>query len=508
MPDLLRAEGIGKRYGGVCALRNASLALAAGEAHALVGENGAGKSTLAKVIAGSVRPDAGRILIDGEPASIRNPLDAQRLGIGIIYQELDLFPHLSIGENIVVGNLSFPETALVDFRKVDDFCRPFLERVGLRRRPRELLSRLSIGQAQLVALARALSMRARVILMDEPTSSLGEDAAGRLFRTIRELTQSGVAIVYVSHKMDEIFRVCGRATVLRDGGNVGTLEVPKSTPDALVRMMVGQVGNLRADWQSARAAVANRRADCQSAPLLSVSGLTTRKLHNVSFDLRSGEVLGIAGLVGAGRSELGAALFGLARVRAGEIRLRGVPIEPKSPAAAMRHGIGLLPEDRKLQGLMMDMSVLENGALAACRGMRRFGFLSAERERRALDPLYRQLGLKCASFSAPAGSLSGGNQQKALLARWLLADPGVLFLDDPARGIDVGAKQDIYRIIGALAAAGKGVILASSELPELLRCSSRILVLADGRVTAAYDAAEATPERIMAAATGAAEARP
>jgi ABC-type sugar transport system ATPase subunit len=505
MSDLLRAEGIGKRYGGVHALRNASLALAAGEAHALVGENGAGKSTLAKIVAGSVRPDAGRILIDGKLASIRNPLEAQRFGIGIIYQELDLFPNLTIGENIVVGNLNFPEAAWVDFRKVDAFCRPFLDRVGLRRGAREMVSELPIGQAQLVALARALSMRARVILMDEPTSSLGEDAAERLFQVIRELKQSGVSIVYVSHKMNEIFRVCDRATVLRDGETVGTLDVPNATPDALIRMMVGGAG---LQGPGTRGQGPGKERDFiprppKPAPLLSVSGLSTRKLRDVSFELRAGEVLGIAGLVGAGRSELGAALFGLGRVRAGEIRLRGLPIQPRSPAAAMRQGIGLLPEDRKLQGLMMDMSVLENGALASVRGMRRLGFLSAERERRALLPLFRQLALKCASFSAPVGSLSGGNQQKALLARWLLVNPDVLFLDDPARGIDVGAKQDIYRIIAELAAAGKGVMLASSELPELLRCSDRILVLADGRVAATYTAAEATPERIMAAATGA-----
>jgi len=499
MPELLRAEGISKRYGGVHALKNASLALHAGEAHALVGENGAGKSTLAKILAGAVRADAGSILIDGKPASIRNPVDAQRLGIGIIYQELDLFPHLTIGENIVVGNLNFPEGAWVDFRKVDAFCRPFLDRVGLRRDSRQMVAELPIGQAQLVALARALSMRARVILMDEPTSSLAEDAAERLFQTIRELKQSGVSIVYVSHKMDEIFRVCDRATVLRDGETVDTLELPKTTPGALVRMMVsgldvGQVGNLRGGWQPPRGPIANRPAGFQPAPLLSVTNLTTRKLRGVSFDLRAGQVLGIAGLVGAGRSELGAALFGLDRVHAGAIRLRGIPVRLRSPAAAIRHGIGLVPEDRKRQGLMMDMSVLENGAMAS---------RSVERERRALEPLFRQLSLHCPSYSAPVGWLSGGNQQKTLLARWLLVNPDILFMDDPARGIDVGAKQDIYRIVAELAAAGKGVLLASSELPELLRCCHRILVLADGRVAATYTAAEATPERIMAAATGA-----
>jgi len=499
MPDLLRAEGIGKRYGGVTALRGASFALAACETHALVGENGAGKSTLAKILAGSVRPDAGRVLVDEKAVPIRNPLDAQRLGIGIIYQELDLFPDLTIGENIVIGNLKFPESWLVDFRRVEAFCRPFLAQAGLERGPRELVAALPIGQAQLVAVARALSMRARVILMDEPTSSLGEDAAERLFQTIANLKRDGVSIVYVSHKMDEIFRVCDRATVLRDGETVGVIELRGATPQALVRMMVGR--ELAPNWK--------RQAETpapQAPPLLSVTGLTTRKLRHVSFDLRPGEVLGLAGLVGAGRSELGAALFGLDRILGGEIRLRGAPVTPRSPAAAMRLGIGLLPEDRKLQGLMPQMSALENSILAEGGGLRRFGLLSAARERAAVEPLYGRLGLRLGSWSAPVAALSGGNQQKALLARWLLADPDVLFLDDPARGIDVGAKQDIYRIVAELAAAGKGVILASSELPELLRCADRILVLAGGRVAASFPAAQATQERIMAAATGGREA--
>jgi ABC-type sugar transport system ATPase subunit len=492
MPDLLRAEGIEKRYGGVTALRGAGFALAAGEAHALVGENGAGKSTLAKILAGSVRADAGRILIDENAAHIHNPLDAQRLGIGIIYQELDLFPNLTIGENIVIGNLKFPESWLVDFRHVDAFCRPFLAQAGLDCGPRELVAALPIGQAQLVAVARALSMSARVILMDEPTSSLGEDAAARLFQTIASLKRDGVSIVYVSHKMDEIFRVCDRATVLRDGQTVGVIELRGATPQALVRMMVGR--ELAATWQAEAPAP-------QGQPLLCVTGLTTRKLRDVSFDLRPGEVLGLAGLVGAGRSELGAALFGLDPILGGEIRLRGAPVTPHSPAAAMRLGIGLLPEDRKLQGLMPQMSALENSILTEGGGLRRFGLLSAARERAAVEPLYRRLGLRLGSWSAPVNALSGGSQQKALLARWLLADPDVLFLDDPARGIDVGAKQDIYRIVAELAAAGKGVILVSSELPELLRCADRILVLAEGRVAASFPAAQATQERIMAAAT-------
>ena len=307
--------------------------------------------------------------------------------------------------------------------------------------------------------------------------------------------------MYVSHKMDEIFRVADRATVLRDGETVGTVETRGSAPDALIRMMVGRDGD-RGAGSGSRARQPNR-----SAPLLSVSGLTTRKLRNVSFEFRRGEVLGVAGLVGAGRSELGAALFGLDRASAGEMLLRGEPYRPRSPSAAIRRGLGLLPEDRKLQGLMMDLSVLENTVIAAGRGTRRFGFISTQRERAATAPLYECLALKSASWSAPAATLSGGNQQKALVARWLLADPEVLFLDDPARGIDIGAKQDIYRIIADLAEAGKGVILASSELPELLRCADRILVLANGRVAAEFAAHDATEEAIMAAATGYAETR-
>jgi ribose transport system ATP-binding protein len=496
MPELLRAEGISKHYGGVFALKDVNFSVNAGEVHALMGENGAGKSTLSKILAGAVRPDAGRIEVAGQLAAIRNPLDAQALGIGIIYQELDLFPHLGVAENIVIGNLNFDGGRFVNFRKIDAFCRPYLERAGFRGNPRATASSLPIGQLQLIALARALSMRARVILMDEPTSSLTEDAAHRLFEVIASLKQTGVSIVYVSHKMDEIFQICDRATVLRDGETIGVEEIRNTTPRALIRMMVGR------DLQE--------RGRTNRSPnigvLLSASNLTTRKLRGVSFELRRGEVLGIAGLVGAGRSELGAALFGIDRVHAGEIRLRGNPIRPRSPAAAIAGGIGLLPEDRKLQGLMMQMSVLENGSMAVLGKMQRLGILRPGREASALEPLYQELALKCPSWSARINTLSGGNQQKALLARWLLVDPDVLFLDEPARGIDVGAKEDIYRIIDRLAGMGKGLILVSSELPELLRCSDRILVLHEGRVTAAFETRDATQEKIMAAATNAAPA--
>ncbi len=490
MPPFLEAGKISKHYGGVYALREASFELRAGEVHALMGENGAGKSTMSKILAGSVRPDNGEIRIEGRPAAIASPRDAQRAGIGMIYQELDLFPDLSIGENMVIGNLHFSERWFVHFRRVEAFCRPFLEQVGLDRPARTLVSALSIGQMQLVAIARALSMNARIILMDEPTSALFDDAAEKLFRLIAELKARGVAIVYVSHKMDEIFRICNRITVLRDGQTVGTRVTAETSSAEIIRMMVGR-----------ELSVAERAVREPGDVLLSVTGLTTRKLRDVSFELRRGEVLGVAGLVGSGRSELGAALFGIDRVTAGEIRLRGERIVPGSPRHAMRASIGLLPEDRKQEGLMMQMSVLENSTMAALPRLQTAGFIRRAEERRAGAETSRQLALRCSSEDAPVSTLSGGNQQKALLARWLLWDPDLLFLDDPARGIDVGAKQDIYRAIDALAARGKGIILVSSELPELLRCSDRILVLNEGRAMAMFDAATASQETIMAAAT-------
>ena len=502
---MLRVEGVRKHYDGVQALRGAGFSLAAGEVHALMGENGAGKSTLAKIVAGSVRADAGQIFLDERPVEIRNVLEAQRLGIGIIYQELDLFPHLSIAENIAIGRA-------VKFRELNRFAQPFLDRVGIGHSPRTMLGSLRTGEMQLVAIARALASHARVLLMDEPTSSLFDDAVERLFRLIADLKRQGVAMVYVSHRMDEIFRVCDRVTVLRDGATVATRAIAETTPDELIRMMVGR------DLESI-----SRREPVSGPVLLSVKNLSTKKLQNISFELRQGEVLGIAGLVGAGRSEIGAALFGLDERVSGSVCLRGREIHPRSPAEAMRLGIALVPEDRKREGLMMQMSVAENALLGGGANFsfeRRLQPASGHRlkpmlqgkaratwiidraaESRALEPGFRSLGLKTASNEARVSTLSGGNQQKVLLARCLLASPDVLFLDDPTRGVDVGAKQEIYAIIEKLKAEGKGILLVSSELPELLRCSDRILVMREGRATATFDSKDATEERIMKSAT-------
>jgi ribose transport system ATP-binding protein len=511
LPEHLQVVGVTKRYGGVHALRDATFTLRSGEIHALMGENGAGKSTLARIIAGSTPADSGAISLNGAPVHIASPLDAQRLGIGIVHQELDLFPNLSVAENIVIGNLHFPECRWVRPARMRQFCRPFLDQVGLLADPSAPAAALSIGQRQLLVIARALSMDAHILLLDEPTSSLFDDAAERLFALIAALKLRGVSIVYVSHKMDEIFRLCDRATVMRDGATIATVDVASTTRDELIRLMVGR-DLLPAQPSAPRSAPAPLLTEdapllSGDAPLLSATNLTTTKLKRVSFDLHRGEVLGVAGLVGSGRSSLGAALFGLSPITAGTVRLQvsqALPYFPRSPRQAIAAGIALLPEDRRIQGLMMRMSVLENATLAILPRLSRFGWIR-RREHLALAPVFRRLVLQCPSLAAPVSQLSGGNQQKVLLARWLLSNPAILFLDDPTRGIDIGAKQDIYRLIEELAAAGAGVILVSSELPELLRCCHRIMVLHEGRVAAEYPAVEATQEKIMRAATNAAQ---
>lgn len=483
MNEVLRVERISKHFDGTQALADVSLTVEAGEAHALVGENGAGKSTLAKVMAGVIAPDSGEIFVDGQRLGFRNPLDAQRHGIGIIFQELDLFPNLSIAENIVTGNVQAERGILVDRDALDQFAVPLLERVGLKGSARRLVRDLSLAEMQLVAIARALGLRARILIMDEPTSSLSEDGAATLFELIRTLKQNGVSIIYVSHKMDEIFRISDRISVLRDGRFIGTRTAAASSVGEIIRDMVGR--ELR---ESERPA-----APEDSAILLRVRSLSTAKLHIISFDLHAGEVLGVAGLVGSGRSSLGAALFGLDPILDGSIEFRGEPFAPRSPADALKQGFGLVPEDRKLEGLMMQMSVIENSTFI--RSIPRAG------ERRETARVHARLRLKAASGDAPVNTLSGGSQQKVLLSRLLLADPAVLFLDDPARGIDIGAKQDIYEVLDQLSAEGRGIILVSSELPELLRCSDRVLVLRDGQITGILARSEATQERILSLAT-------
>jgi ribose transport system ATP-binding protein len=491
MPPLLSAHEITKHFGTATALNAVRFELNSGEIHALVGENGAGKSTLARILSGSISADSGQISLDGQNVSLGHPLYAQRLGIGIIHQELDLFPHLTVGENLIIGNLQFAEGPWVSLRAIEEFCRPFLAQVGLHVGTQRWVASLPIAEQQLVAIARAISMNCRILLMDEPTSALSADAAERLFEVMVRLKSQDVSIVYVSHKMEEIFRLCDRLTVLRDGQTVGTLETAATDSAEVIRMMVGR----SVEITRSRTAVASRSV------VLSVEHLTTHKLRDVSFELHRGEVLGVAGLLGAGRSELGASLFGLDPILKGTVHLNGERFLPKRPALAIREGMGLVPEDRRLQGLMLQMSVRENSTLSILSRLSRLGVLRSAAEKDLFDPIAKRLRLKCGSPAVPVSTLSGGNQQKVLLARWVFADPDVLFLDDPARGVDVAAKEDIYTLIHELAQNGKGIILASSELTELLRCADRILVLHDGRVSGIFPAHAVTQESIMTAAT-------
>jgi ABC-type sugar transport system ATPase subunit len=493
---LFSARKINKHFDGTQALRDVDFAVEAGTVHALVGENGAGKSTLSKIVAGVMQPDSGEFLWNGKRVAVRNPVAAQRLGIGTIFQELDVFPHLSVADNLALGTLNGERSSWLDRRTTVDFAAPLMREVGLRVDPGRLVADLSIAQMQLVLIARALGMNARLLIMDEPTSTLSEDYAERLFGLIDRLKQRGVAIIYVSHKMTEIFRLSDCITVLRDGAHIETVQTQETDIGHIVAMMIGRT--LDANTNTIAAA---ERAPQDRKVVLRARKLSSRKLLNLSFDLHEGEVLGVAGLVGSGRSSLGAALFGLDSSVSGEIELRGQPYQPASPRNAIRRGIGLLPEDRKTMGLMMQMSVEENTTISILDRLQSFGFLRTTEARDKAAAMHRTLRLKTLRTDTGISTLSGGNQQKVLLARWLLVNPGVMILDDPTRGVDVGAKFDIYRIIRSLSDAGKGVILLSSELPELLRCCDRIMVLCDGQQAGILSRREATQENIMALAT-------
>jgi ABC-type sugar transport system ATPase subunit len=488
MPPVLEARNLSKRFQGTQALRNVNLSLDKGEVHALLGENGAGKSTLAKVLAGVVIADEGEILVGGERVIIDHPSGAQQYGIGMVFQELDLFPHLTIAENIAIANPAAHETAVVRNAQLESWCSAYLAQVNLALRPDSLLGDLSIGQVQRVAIARALSMNSRILLLDEPTSSLTEDGVESRFEVIAQLKRDGVSFVYVSHKMAEVSRIADRVTVLRDGMLVATRPASELTPDDLITMMVG------------RKLGRNERPHRAPSPksVLKVDDLSTTFLSQINFEVYEGEVLGVAGLVGAGRSELGATLFGMRKRLRGTVLLNGKPFQPNSPAQAIGSGFCLLPEDRRGEGIFPRMSVRENASIVILKRLGR-GMFRKEAEK------VREFQQKLSVSAAPEiaiSSLSGGNQQKIVLARWLLAEPTVLFLDDPTRGIDVGAKEAIYKIIDELAAQGKGIILVSSELPELWRCCHRILVLRDGRQAGMVRTDQSSQEEVMRLATG------
>jgi ABC-type sugar transport system ATPase subunit len=483
---------ITKRYGGVRALHDVDWELKAGEVHALCGENGAGKSTLARIFAGIARPDSGEVRLGGKPVAWSGPDEARRSGIGIILQELDLFPNLSVAENVAIGNPVLEATRWVSFQRLAKAVTPYLVEAGVPADPGAMLGDLSVSQWQLVAIARVLSLEARVIFMDEPTSALTDEAVERLFAVIGRLRARGVAIAYVSHKMSEIFRICDRISVMRDGEIIATARREDTTIETVIRQMVGRPVEARG----------SRLPAPSPACVLSARDLSTRKLSGISFELGAGEILGIAGLVASGRSELGRALFGMTPVGAGLITLSGKEYRPRSVSDAMRRGLALVPEDRRRDGLFMRMSVRENTTLADLGRHSRHGFVDRMAESAATREQLLLSRTKYADEELPVDSLSGGNQQKVLIGKWLLTRPRVCFLDDPTRGIDVGAKEDIYQMIAALAAQGVSILWVSSELPELIANSHRIMVLHEGALQGILDSSLATQESVMRMATG------
>jgi ribose transport system ATP-binding protein len=497
---IVTIRGLSKAFAGVRALDQVQFELLPGEVHALMGENGAGKSTLMKVLAGIHHPDAGEMLVDGRPAEIHSPRAAQQLGIAIIHQELNLMNHLSAAQNLFIGREPRRRFSLfLDEAALNAQAQRLFERLNLRLDPRTPVGELSVARQQMVEIAKALSFDSRVLIMDEPTAALNDAEVADLFRIIRQLKAQGVGIVYISHKMDELRQIADRVTVMRDGRTIATVPMAQTSVDTIIGMMVG-----RALGDSAnQGRDSTRVADQVSEVVLQVEGLSRGKaIRDVSFELRRGEILGFAGLMGAGRTEVARAVFGADPIDAGEIHVHGRRVAIGSPADAVAHGIGYLSEDRKHFGLATGLDVETNIVLSNLPRFTRRGLLLDEAAMRtAAAHFVSQLQIRTPSLQQPVRLLSGGNQQKIVIAKWLLRDCDILFFDEPTRGIDVGAKAEIYRLLNELAAAGKAIVVISSELPELLRLAQRIVVMCEGRITGELPIREATQEKIMQLAT-------
>ncbi|MFM8636011.1 MAG: sugar ABC transporter ATP-binding protein [Planctomycetia bacterium] len=496
----IQMRDITKRFPGVVALDGVSLDIRRGEVHAICGENGAGKSTLMKILSGVFGPDSGALELHGRPVSFAGTRDAERAGVAIIHQELNLVEQLTVAANIFLGRERRTHLGLLDDHGMASEASRLLESLECHVSPLASVSSRRVGDQQLVEIARALSLDASIVVMDEPTSALTEAESARLERTIRRLREGGTTILYISHKMDEVFRLADRITVLRDGRHIRTVDRSATSPREITGWMVGReiAGH---DAHQARA---------RGERLLEVRGLTLPwpghprgyRLRDVSFDLHAGEILGVAGLMGAGRTELLETIFGSGEPNwTGEIVLAGSPVRFRHPREACDAGIGMVTEDRKRLGIFPDLDVAAHVSLCSLHDAAQGGLVSRTREESLVAPPIRDTGVKTSGLHAPINGLSGGNQQKCLIARWLLTRPRVLLLDDPTRGIDVGAKAELYALIDRLCRDGLAVILTSSELPELLTLADRIIVLAEGRLTAEFPRSEATEENILEAAT-------
>ena len=491
---LVEMDGISKDFPGVQALRSCRFELRRGEIHALVGENGAGKSTLMKILAGVYRRDAGRIRLNGADVDIPTPCAAQQLGISIIHQELSLMPHLTAAQNIFIGREPRARIPFViDQGKLNEDARTLFQSLNLKVDPQAKVGKLSVAQQQMVEIAKALSYSAQVLIMDEPTATLTDTEIDELFRIIRAVKANGVGVVHISHRLEELKLISDRVTVMRDGQYIATVDTKDASIDRIISMMVG-----RTIYEAAR-----ETPTANPEVVLDVRGLNRgRMVRDVSFNLRRGEILGLAGLVGAGRTEVARAVFGADRPDSGTILVHGKVARIHSPADAVHLGIGYLSEDRKRFGLAVGMDVETNIVLATLRKFAdAFGRVDFRKTRATAEQRVHRLGIKTPSIKQKVRNLSGGNQQKVVIAKWLTADTEILIFDEPTRGIDVGAKSEIYHLLNELAKQGKAIIMISSELPEILRMSHRIVVMCEGRIRGELSGAEATQEKIMTFAT-------
>jgi ABC-type sugar transport system ATPase subunit len=487
----LEVIGIGKRFPGVLALENVDLTLQPGKVHALMGENGAGKSTLIKILAGVYQKDAGTIRIGGVATEIRTPKDAIRQGIKVVFQEIALVSEFTVAENIFFEQYPVGRFGSIRWGSIRKEAAALFDRVGFDVDPGAKVGSLPVSQQQMVEIARALAHQARIVVMDEPTSSLTPNEVALLFKVIHRLTALGIAVLYVTHKLDEVFEIADTVTVLRDGRHVSTKPIGEHTHDSLIHDMIGR----RIDNLFPRA-----RGPARGDVIVSVDGLSTAKLKNIAFEAKAGEVLGFFGLMGAGRTELAKAIVGFDPIRTGTVLIGGKPLRPHDTGTGVALGIGLLTEDRKTEGLMLELPVLQNTSLAALGDFARAGFLDERRERSAVQEFVDRFRVKTPSLDQSIKNLSGGNQQKVLLARWLMRGLKVIVVDEPTRGIDVGAKSEIFALIDRLAGEGLAVIMMTSEMPELLGLSDRIAVMAEGRITTIMDRNGATQEAILNAA--------
>lgn len=496
---ILEVINVSKDFSGVYALKNVDLQIFPGQVTAIIGENGAGKSTLFKTISGVHTQYEGQILLNGEENHFKNPKEAAEKGIVIIHQELNLIPHLTITENLFLGQELTNSFGLLDYPKMNKKAKELLGRLQLEINPATPVNRLRVGQQQLVEIARALLMESKVLIMDEPTSALSDHEAELLFSIILDLKAKGVAIVYVSHKLKELFEIADRYEVLRDGKKIGAGKMNEITRDKLIQMMVGR--DIQSSLKKMQVEKGKEILKVENLCFQNPDNKKDYLVNDVSFSLHKGEILGIAGLMGAGRTEILEAIFGLfPKYVSGKICIEGSEIQIKSVNDAICAGIALVPEDRKLQGLILEMDVAKNNSLASLDKVSRFGFISQKKEAELCQKFTEKLNIKVSSQKMEVQKLSGGNQQKIVIAKWLATNPKILLLDEPTRGIDVGAKAEIYKLINELAALGMGIIMVSSELPEILAISDKILVMSESKLTAILNREEASEERIMEAA--------